>query len=360
MTTRLARDRGVRRWGAELLTRAVYRRAVASGAALALASGCSDSPAELGPQEQANASAALEDDTIARATPIVFRSDRDELGQRDLYLMQLDGGGVERLTYGGDFFFPKWSPGGDAIAFRQNVNGADAEVGVIAPNGTPPVTLTEGEVANAWFLPVNWTPDGTRLAFASWVPEGAALWSLPRGGGVRDPFVPALPGQQNSAAWSLPGAEKIVYIDVMSRLTEDVWVASADGTEPVNLTEGQVFRPEYPQWSPDGTRVAVAGFALLPDGSLPGHSSDAGIPHKDIFVIDVATREVTRLTAGDAENDMPAWAPDGQSLYVSSDRDGDYDIWQVPLDAPELARNLIDDADNPRDDSMPDAYWPRL
>jgi Tol biopolymer transport system component len=57
---------------------------------------------------------------------------------------------------------------------------------------------------------------------------------------------------------------------------------------------------------------------------------------------------------------MPAWAPDGQSLYVSSDRDGDYDIWQVPLDAPELARNLIDDADNPRDDSMPDAYWPRL
>jgi Tol biopolymer transport system component len=65
---------------------------------------------------------------------------------------------------------------------------------------------------------------------------------------------------------------------------------------------------------------------------------------------------VTRLTDNDAEDECPAWAPDGQSLLISSNRDGDFDLWIVPLDAPDQAENLIDDASVPRRDEMPSWY----
>jgi TolB protein len=299
---------------------------------------------------------------LAQSTPIVFRSDRDEEGVTDLYLMALDGSGVRRVTEGGVFFLPEWSPKGDQIAFRRNSTGDNAEVGLVAPDGSSPVLLTQGEAAAAWYLPVHWSLDGQQLSFASLSNGPMDLWVMPSTGGARERLLGNLEGHFNVGVWSWPDGSKIAYLDQVGSSNKDLWVVSAgDASDPVNLTQGRVFAPEYPQWSPDGSKLAISAFALLPDGSIEGFTSDHSEsftgPHKDVFVIDVATQALTRVTNQPGEDDTPVWSPDGKSLLISSDRDGDADIWLVPLDAPEEAIDLIDDSDVPREDSMPDAYW---
>jgi dipeptidyl aminopeptidase/acylaminoacyl peptidase len=301
--------------------------------------------------------------TLALGTPIVFRSDRDEEGVTDLYLMALDGTGVRRVTEGGVFFFPEWSPKGDQIAFRRNLTGNNSEVGLVAPDGSSPVQLTEGEAAEAWYLPVHWSLDGQQLSYASRSGGALDVWVMPSTGGAPERLLANLEGHFNVAAWSWPDGSRIAYIDNEGPSNKDLWVVSATGaSDPVNLTQGRVAAPEYPQWSPDGSKLAISAYALLPDGITiegleGGHGESLAGPHKQVFVVDVATQALTRVAKEPWEDDMPTWSPDGKSLLIASDRDGDYDIWLVPLDAPEEAINLIDDSDFPREDSMPDAYW---
>ena len=46
-----------------------------------------------------------------------------------------------------------------------------------------------------------------------------------------------------------------------------------------------------------------------------------------IYTMDLATRRIEPLTCGAGRDAHPDWAPDGQSLLFSSDRDGTYDIY---------------------------------
>ncbi len=65
---------------------------------------------------------------------------------------------------------------------------------------------------------------------------------------------------------------------------------------------GEVLNPT---WSPDGTRVAFSANA----GGL-----------SDLFVIDLETEEVTRLTNDGYADLHPAWSPDGEWIAFSTDR----------------------------------------
>lgn len=68
-------------------------------------------------------------------------------------------------------------------------------------------------------------------------------------------------------------------------------------------------------WSPDATRVV---FSSMRNGN------------RDLWVLDVATREERRLTAHPAEDTWPAWSPNGHWIAFSSERAGSSDIWAIP------------------------------
>ena len=107
----------------------------------------------------------------------------------------------------------------------------------------------------------------------------------------------------------------------------------------------------------------MSGYALAANGKVEGlaaHSANASSPpDTEIFVLTVASGELTRLTDNTAEDFSPTWSPDGNELLISSDRDGDLDLWVLPVAAPEEARNLIDDSADPRDDQFPSWYHSR-
>ena len=74
-----------------------------------------------------------------------------------------------------------------------------------------------------------------------------------------------------------------------------------------------------PEWSPDGRRLA------LTLGSSNGNP--------DIYVLDLNTQDLTRVTDDPAIDTEPVWTPDGRSLYFTSDRAGSPQIYQIAAQA---------------------------
>jgi TolB protein len=74
-----------------------------------------------------------------------------------------------------------------------------------------------------------------------------------------------------------------------------------------------------PAWSPDGHKLALT---LGGSGGNP-----------DIYVLDLTTQDLTRITDDPAIDTEPEWAPDGKSLFFTSDRAGSPQIYRIGANA---------------------------
>jgi TolB protein len=81
-----------------------------------------------------------------------------------------------------------------------------------------------------------------------------------------------------------------------------------------------------PAWSPDGRKLAL---------TLGGSSGNP-----DIYILDLATQDLTRITDDPAIDTEPEWAPDGKSLYFTSDRAGSPQIYQIGASAGARPKRL--------------------
>ena len=206
---------------------------------------------------------------------IAFVSDR--AGSTDLYVMDGDGGNVQRLTTnapveGGaedlEVSHVAWSPQGDNIAFDSVWGPVEPNcpqhclgwaVDVVRSNGSG-----LGQIARNARAP-SWSPNGTRLAYDSGVEvvdydsaEGITI-AKPDGSGAVQ-----VPAPNNSSGmgpvWSPRGNE----IAFAAQRPGDypptsVYVIRTDGTGKRRLAVGH-----DPTWSPDGRRLAfVYDFKLV-------------------------------------------------------------------------------------------------
>lgn len=97
----------------------------------------------------------------------------------------------------------------------------------------------------------------------------------------------------------------------------DIWVVPATGGV-AHLLVSHEANEGHPLYSPDGTRLAFV-------------SNRAG--DNDIYVLHFASGDVTRLTWGDAGEELDDWSPDGTWIYFADGRNdpgGHPDIWRVP------------------------------
>ena len=56
----------------------------------------------------------------------------------------------------------------------------------------------------------------------------------------------------------------------------------------------------------------------------------------DIYLMDIASRQIIQLTHDGGRNDFPSWSPDGRHIVFQSNRTGNEQIWSVLADGTHL------------------------
>ena len=100
---------------------------------------------------------------------------------------------------------------------------------------------------------------------------------------------------------------------------DDVWIMNADGSNPVNLTQGRYCAS--PVWSPDGTKIAYIDV-----------DDDETWPYGgEIWLMDVDGSNPQQVTDDSVEKLRLWWSEDGRSLYYTAVPTGPIpDEWDGP------------------------------
>ncbi len=190
---------------------------------------------------------------------------------------------------------PAWSPDGSRLAFASTRDGAHLDIWVADADGSgltnlTPLPDTTG-LGESGTEPA-WSPDGTKIAY---VYQGD-VWTMDAASGAgkvnltEDPAI-ATAGQ--SPAWS-PDGSTIAYVR-----SADIWMMAANGAgkRRVTSTTGSLSTEKNPDWSPDGRRLVYERsgriWTMNRDGS-----------------------QQTAISSGGGT--APVWSPEGDRVTFSS------------------------------------------
>jgi len=184
----------------------------------------------------------------ARPSPdgrtIAFDSDRD--GERGVYLADIDGRHVRRVSGNGFAAIPSWSPNGRMLAIVRAEPGRPRVWNLwtveLATNRMR--RLTSYPVGQPWGG--SWFPDGRRIAYS----HEARLYVLDLKTGQSRAYETPVKGRLVRTPAVSPNGSRIIF------------QVYRDGAWMLNLADGSMrkvlwdpYAEEY-AWSPDGRRVA--------------------------------------------------------------------------------------------------------
>jgi TolB protein len=219
-------------------------------------------------------------------TLIAFVSDRE--GTNQIYLMNIDGSGERRITDSDHFAEePTWTPDGARVYYRAGLDDGTVAIFATPRVGGAPKQITDNSLR---YKEPSVSPDGSRIVFNSVGGGAAEIWVMDIDGTNRFPL-PNAPDWAMTPEWS-PGGTRIAYALLRpATFAAEVHVMNSDGSGDAAITEPNVTS-EYPCWSPDGKQIA---FQTDRDGNF------------EIYVMNADGSEPRRLTRNDAFDGRPSW-----------------------------------------------------
>ena len=230
---------------------------------------------------------------------------------------------------------PRWSPDGKSLAL---LSSRPAESTPVAPTAATAelaraqvylLSMSGGEAKRITNLKngvslFRWSPDGTRLVVVSRVGPSDNKGDNKDRSDVRHYKNSSY--KFNDTGW---------FDDRRTHF----WVVEVKTGSAKQITEGDDWNDNDPQWSPDGTRLAFVS-------NRTGKEYEEN-RNSDVWVISAEGGKLTKISDHDEADNQPRWSPDGKWIAFTGElHDRDHPkIWLAPATggAPStLAANGLD------------------
>jgi TolB protein len=155
--------------------------------------------------------------------------------------------------------------------------------------------------------------------------------------GANEHVIVESPDPIMSPAWS-PDGRRIAYVS-FEGYHSSIFIQTLRTGNRVRASDAPGINGA-PSFSPDGRKLVLTLGG--PDGNL------------DIHVMDLTTRETTRLTTNRAIDTEGSWTPDGRQIYFTSDRGGGPQIYRMSASGGTPERVTFEGSYNARPRLSPD------
>jgi dipeptidyl aminopeptidase/acylaminoacyl peptidase len=211
---------------------------------------------------------------------------------------------------------PQCSPDGQSVAYvvsRIDVkeDKSNSHIWMVGIDGKNDRQVTSSQDSES---SPRWSPEGKYLSFTSSRPgptKGNQVWLLDRNGGEAFQLTD-VKGRLQSYEWA-PDSKRLAL--VVGDPDPDADPSTGSGQAPGAGGEGAGGRGRAPK------PIVIDRYKYKQDGQgylLSGR-------HSYIYLFDIATKKLDRLTAGKTDESTPTWSPDGTRIAFMTNRAADPD-----------------------------------
>ena len=262
-----------------------------------------------------------------------------------------------RMPLKGDFYICIGVCAHDPNAIEE-AEFSHVEIRQLTPSTAPPALHSTLETvainsadrtavytAEGRFEAPNWSRDGSYFLFN----RNGRLEKLPVKGGTPEVINTGAQNRLNNDHGISPDGTQLAISDNSQETKSPdgkpahdslVYTVPITGGTPRQITKNA---PSYWHgWSPDGKTLAFVGQR---NGDF------------DIYTIPVNGGDETRLTTAKGLDDGPEYSPDGQYIYFNSERTGHMQIWRMKADGSDQEQVFSDDYNNWFPHISPEGKW---
>ncbi|MFC1501241.1 Tol-Pal system beta propeller repeat protein TolB [Elusimicrobiota bacterium] len=229
-------------------------------------------------------------------TKIAFVSNKS--GSKEIYLIDYDGYNLRRLTKTKSInVLPAWSPSGDEILFTTYIrSNPDLYSISLKERKIKKISTIQGLNTAASF-----SPDGETIALTISKGSYPNIYLISKNGQLIKQLTRRT-SIETSPSFS-PNGKEIVYISDRPGYPQ-LYIMNIDGGNVRRLyTKGFC---DSPVWSPRGDKIV---FSMRQNREK-----------FDLYLYDLPTGRIKRLTQNEGNNENPSWSPDGRFIVFSSTR----------------------------------------